>query len=130
MLKGALSGLRQFLATESPLKVMKKAFYFTKKLFSFSRYFSFYLDFLVLYQNGLIKKMRLISNFWRKIFLLLYSINWPNFIFWLPLLFDIFGNICIAIVCKPGCDVMNFEVKFIFLIKPFFLHDQKVVTKT
>ena len=63
MLKGALSGLRQFLATESPLKVMKKAFYFTKKLFSFSRYFSFYLDFLVMYQNGLIKKMRLISNF-------------------------------------------------------------------
>ena len=31
--------------------------------------------------------------------------------------------ICIAIVCKPGCDIMNFEVSFIFLIKPFFLHD-------
>ena len=28
-LKGALSGLRQFLATESPLKMMKNAFYFT-----------------------------------------------------------------------------------------------------
>ena len=25
---------------------------------------------------------------------------------------------------------MNFEVKLIFLIKPFFLLDQKVVTKT
>ena len=25
---------------------------------------------------------------------------------------------------------MNFEVNLIFLIKPFFLHDQKVVTKT
>ena len=37
---------------------------------------------------------------------------------------------CIAIVCKPGCDVKNFEIKPIFLIKPFFLHDQKVVTKT
>ena len=32
---------------------------------------------------------------------------------------------CIAIVCKPGCDVMNFEAKLIFLIKSFFLHDQK-----
>ena len=32
---------------------------------------------------------------------------------------------CIPIVCKPGCDVMNFEVNLIFLIKPFFLHDQK-----
>ena len=29
--KGALSDLRQFLATESPLKMMKNAFYFTLK---------------------------------------------------------------------------------------------------
>ena len=36
----------------------------------------------------------------------------------------------IAIVCKSGCDVMNFEVNLIFLIKSFFLYDQKVVTKT
>ena len=27
--KGALSGLRQYLANESPLKMMKNAFYFT-----------------------------------------------------------------------------------------------------
>ena len=30
-LKGALSGLRQFLANESPLKMIKNAFYFTLK---------------------------------------------------------------------------------------------------
>ena len=30
-IKGALSGLGQFLATESPLKMMKNAFYFTWK---------------------------------------------------------------------------------------------------
>ena len=30
-LKGALSGLRQLLATECPLKIMKNAFYFTLK---------------------------------------------------------------------------------------------------
>ena len=29
MLKGTLSGLTQFLAAESPLKMMKKGFYFT-----------------------------------------------------------------------------------------------------
>ena len=29
--KGALSSLRQFLATESPLKTLKNAFYFTLK---------------------------------------------------------------------------------------------------
>ena len=69
-------------------------------------------------------------NFWRKLFLLLYSINWPYFIVWLPLLCEILDNMPIAIVCKPGCDVMNFEVDLIFLVKPFFLHDQKVVTKT
>ena len=40
-LKGALSGLRQFLAIESPLKTMKNAF-------SFSRYLSFCLHFLVM----------------------------------------------------------------------------------
>ena len=50
-------------------------------------------------------------------------------------------RMCIAIVCKPGCDVINFKVFnliFLFmpfflhavLIMPFFLHDQKVVTKT
>ena len=31
-LQGALSGLRQFLATESSLKMMKNAFYFTLQL--------------------------------------------------------------------------------------------------
>ena len=29
--KGALSGLRQFLETENPLKMMENAFYFTSK---------------------------------------------------------------------------------------------------
>ena len=53
-------------------------------------------------------------------FLMLYSIDWPNFIVWLPLLLEILGNICIAIVCFPGCDVINFEISLIFLIKPFF----------
>ena len=37
---------------------------------------------------------------------------------------------CIAIVYKPGWEVMNFEVNLMFLIKPFFKHDPKVKTKT
>ena len=32
-------------------------------------------------------------NFWRKIFFLLYTINWPGYIVWLPLLYEILGNI-------------------------------------
>ena len=61
---------------------------------------------------------------------MLYFINWPNFIVWLPFIIEILDNMCIAIVCEPDCDVMNFEVNLIFLVEPFFLHDQKVVTKT
>ena len=38
-------------------------FILPQKLFSFSRFLSFCPDFLVKYQNGLIKKIRLISNF-------------------------------------------------------------------
>ena len=34
-----------------------------QKLFSFSRYLSFCLDFLVMQQNGLIRKIRFVSNF-------------------------------------------------------------------
>ena len=68
-------------------------------------------------------------NYRRKIFLLLCSINWPNFIVLLPLLCEILGNICIGIAFKPGWDVMNFEVNLIFLIKLSFLHNQNVVTK-
>ena len=47
-LKSPLSGLREFLATESPLKMMKNAFLF-QKFFLFSRYLSFCLDVLVIY---------------------------------------------------------------------------------
>ena len=78
----------------------------------------------------LLSVSRFLHNFWAKTFLLLYYINWPSFIVWLPLPCEILGNMCIAIVCKPGCEVMNLKVNLIFLIKPFFLHDQKVVTKT
>ena len=47
-IKDALSGLRQYLGTESPLKVMINAFYFAEKALFFSRYLSFSLDFLVM----------------------------------------------------------------------------------
>ena len=56
--------------------------------------------------------------------------NWPNFIVPFPLLRDMLGNMRIMIVCQPVCDLMNFEINLIFLIKPFFLYDQKVKTKT
>ena len=39
-----------------------------------------------------------LHDIWRKIFLLLYSITWPNLIASLFLLREILGNICIVIV--------------------------------
>ena len=38
-------------------------FILPKKLFSFSKYLNFFLDFSVMYKNGLIRKIRLISKF-------------------------------------------------------------------
>ena len=63
-------------------------------------------------------------DFSRKIFLMLYSINRPNFIFWLSLLLEILVNMCIAIVCFPDFGVINFEINVIPLIKPL-LHVTK-----
>ena len=59
--EGAVSVLRQFLANESPLKMMKNGFHFAlKALFVF---FHFFLDVLVMYKNGKIRKVRLSSKF-------------------------------------------------------------------
>ena len=63
-IKGALSGVRPFLASESPLKIMKNAFYFTLKAFFFLKIiYIFSLTFGPCRKNGLIRKIRLISKF-------------------------------------------------------------------
>ena len=41
MIKGALSGLRQFFATENPLKMTENAFYFTSKALFVLKIFKF-----------------------------------------------------------------------------------------
>ena len=69
---------------------------------------------------GIVSPAHFMYGFSTKMFLMLYSINWPNFIAWLSLLLEILGNICIAIVFYPGCDVMDFVINLIFLIEPFF----------
>ena len=55
--------------------------------------------------------------FARTVFLLIHSINWPNSITWFSLTGKILSNMCIAIVC---CDVINFQINLIFLIKLFY----------
>ena len=64
-------------------------------------------------------------DFLRKIFFMLYSINRPSFIVWLPLLLEILDNIRIVIICCPTWDVIYFEINLSFLIGPFFYITKK-----
>ena len=48
---------------------------------------------------GIVSPPDFVDDFSRKVFFMLYFINWPNFIAWLLLLLKILGNMCIAIVC-------------------------------
>ena len=41
----------------------------------------------------------------------------------------ILSDMYFVIISFPGYDIINFETNFIFLIKPFFLHDKKVMKK-
>ena len=69
--------------------------------------------------------LHFVYDFSRKMFFMLFSINWANIIVGLPLLLKILGNMLIAIVFFPDCDVINFEINLIFLIEPFFYMDKK-----
>ena len=64
---------------------------------------------------GIVSPPHFGCDFSRKMFLKLYSRNSPVFIVWLPLLLDLLVNMRIAIVCSPGCDVVDFEINRIFL---------------
>ena len=114
------------------ISIVLKLVYNRNKLFKTLHYWSrdiFNFEFLNKGQR-IVFLAHFVYDFSRKMFLMLYSINWPNFIAWLCLLLEILGNMCIGIVCVPGCDVMDFDINLIFQIESFFLHEQKVMTKT
>ena len=52
-----------------------------------------------------------------------------HFIAWLPLPFEILGNMGIAIIYLPVCDVINFEINLSLRMKPFSYMNKKVGTK-
>ena len=54
--EGTLSDLRQFLVTESPLKVIKNTYFTLKAPFLLKIFLNLRLYFLVMWQNGLISK--------------------------------------------------------------------------
>ena len=55
--------------------------------------------------------------FLRKMLFILFCLNWSNFIDWLSSVLEIMDNMCIAIVCFQGCDVINLKINLILLIK-------------
>ena len=59
----------------------------------------------------LIAPLLFVYDFSRKTFIMLYSINWSNFI----LFHGIKSHICIVIICFPGYDVINFVINASFL---------------
>ena len=76
---------------------------------------------------GLVSPPYFVDDFSRKIFLMLCSVNWKNFFVLLSLFLEISDNMCVAIVCYPVCDIINFEIylsvtsqKTKFYIKDFF----------
>ena len=62
-LKGPLSGLGQLQTTKSSLKTMKNTFYFMFKALFVLRHLQFCSDFLIMKENGLIRKLRFISKY-------------------------------------------------------------------
>ena len=54
---------------------------------------------------GIVSPPHFVYDFSRKMFVMLYFINSPNFIVSLPFLLEILGNTSIATVCFPGQDV-------------------------
>ena len=45
---------------------------------------------------------------------MLYPINWPNFMAWLPLLLEILRNTCIVIIYSLVYDVIDYEISLNF----------------
>ena len=64
-----------------------------------------------------------LHDFWRKIVLFLYVINWPNVIAWLPLFREILGNTYIVIVNQldKNLNILRSKRAFKMKEKAFFI---------
>ena len=74
-------------------------------------------------KNGvleLVSLLHFLNAFCEKIFLTLYSTDWPSFIVWLSLLLAILGRMCIVVIFCPACGAIKFEINLKLLIKSFF----------
>ena len=72
------------------IKLFKTLHYWSKDMLDFD-----FLD----KGLGIASPAHFVYDFSTKMFPMLYSTNWPDLIVCLPLLLEILGNMCIAIVC-------------------------------
>ena len=97
------------MSLDQLFKVLYSLYWLYTKFRTIEIYWNYDADYLLLQhikffwqtKRGLEPSISVSSSvcFWRKVFLLLNSITWPNFIVWLSSLREILGNVCIAIVC-------------------------------
>ena len=77
--KGTLSGLRQFLVTESPLKMMKNAFYFTSKALFLLKIFKLLSWLFGQVAKQLYRKDKVYFKFYDVTAWLTNSLNWYRY---------------------------------------------------
>ena len=118
--KGALSGLRPFLATESPLKIMKNAFYFTLKGLFVLKIFKFLSSIF-----GYVEKQLGLKD---KIHFKIYDVttwetnNWNTY---LPFIWRIKGNQTM----KFG-QLLEYEMRNTFLEKSYAKYGRKTIPRS
>ena len=78
---------------------------------------------------GLVSQSHFLYDFSRKMFVMLHSINWLNFIVWLSLILKIMDNTCITTVFSSRCEVIKLKINLIFFIKPFCYMTKKLRLK-
>ena len=94
-----------------------------KTLYYWSRYM---LNFDFLDKGlGIVPPAPFVYDFSRKVFLILYSINWPNFIAWLPLLLEMLGNMRIAILVNQAVTSWILKLTLSFQSSRFFYITKK-----
>ena len=81
-----------------------------------------YINFFKKAKRGLelVSLPHFLCDFSRKIFLVLCSVKWSNFIAWLLLVLEILGNMCILINYFPICNVINLGINLTLLIGRLF----------
>ena len=90
------------LQLDFTISIALKLAYNKNNLFKTLHYWSrdmlnfYFLDKVLLELLGIVSPPQFIYHFLTKLYPILCSINWPNFIVWLPLLLEILGNMFIA----------------------------------